>query len=229
MDASTIMTRTVVTVEPDTRISKVARAMINNRISAVPVLDHNELVGIVTERDLLRRAEIGTEHQRSRWMELVFSNQNLATEYVREHGRKASDVMTRDVITVSPATPVTEIAKILESHHIKRVPVMENGKLVGIVSRANLIQALASTELAPYTGIAQDGAIQASLSQKMADERWAYSPTQTNVVVRNGEVSLWGYIGSEEARRAITVMAENTPGVRHVEDHMEYPPIPLGC
>ena len=230
MDASAIMTRAVVTVIPDTAVSEVARIMVDKRISAVPVVDDGAVVGIITEGDLVRRAEIGTEHRRSRWLELVLSNLTLAMDYVREHGRKASDVMTRNVITVEPATPVVEIANILESRHIKRVPVVAKGALVGIVSRANLIQALASSESDRLsTGTPQDRDIEAALFREMRAQRWAFSPTEANVIVLGGEVHLWGYIQSEAARRAMVVMAENIPGVRRVHDNMDYPPIPIGC
>ncbi len=138
--------------------------------------------------------------------------------------------MTRDVITVGPATPAAEIARILESRHIKRVPIVAEGALVGIVSRANLIKALANTSSGPSSaGTVQDRDIQAALYREMRAQRWAFAPSDLNVVVRNGEVSLWGYIGSEEARRALVIMAENVPGVRRVEDNMAYPPIPFGC
>lgn len=226
MDASAIMTRTVVTVRPDTPVSGVAKTLLENRISAVPVLDAGALVGIISEGDLLRRAEIGTERHRSRWLELAFSNATLAADYAKEHSRKASDVMTRDVVTVAPATPVTEITKILESRHIKRVPVLADDKLVGIVSRANLIQALASSKGGPQPATTpRDREIQEALHQEMRKQRWAVSPIDANVVVRDGEVHLWGYIRSEEARRAMVIAAENVPGVRRVQDHMEYPPV----
>ncbi len=167
MDASAIMTRAVVTVTPDTAVSEMAKIMVDKRISTVPVVDDGAVVGIITEGDLLGRAEIGTEHRRSRWLELVLSNLTLARDYVREHGRKASDVMTRNVITVDPATLIVEIANILESHHIKRVPVVANGALVGIVSRANLIQALASSESHRLsTGTPQDRGTSSSLMAK---------------------------------------------------------------
>jgi CBS domain-containing protein len=230
MDAGAIMTRAVVTVGPDTTVSDVASIMLKNRISAVPVLDQaGALVGIISEGDLLRRAELGTEHRRSRWMELGFSNVHLAADYVKEHGRKASDVMTRTVITVRPETEVAEIANILESRHIKRVPVVVSGRLVGIVSRTNIVQALASGEKTSESAAAtQDRDIQEALHQAMRKRRWAFLPSQGNIVVRDGVVHLWGYIESEEARRAITVIAENIKGVRGVEDHMDYPPIHPG-
>ena len=225
MDASAVMTRNVVAVGPETPVSEVAKAMLENRISAVPVLEGGALVGIVSEGDLLRRAELGTERRRSRWMELGFSNPSLAADYVKQHGRKARDVMTREVVAVGPETPIAEIANILETRHIKRVPVLSNGELVGIVSRANLVQALASGEGEPRLAApARDGEIQEALSRELLQQRWAVSPSRANVVVRDGVVHLWGFIDSEEARRAVTVAAENTPGVRRVEDHMEYPP-----
>jgi CBS domain-containing protein len=227
MDAGAIMTRGVVTVGPDTTVSDVAKIMLENRISAVPVVDQaGALVGIISEGDLLRRAEVGTEHRRSRWMELGFSSVHLAADYVKEHGRKASDVMTRVVVTVRPETEVVEIANILESRHVKRVPVVINGRLVGIISRANIVQALASSERTSESATApQDREIQEALHRAMRKRKWAFLPSQANVVVRDGVVHLWGYIESEEARRAIIVMAENINGVRGVEDHMDYPPI----
>ncbi len=230
MDAGAIMTRAVVTVGPDTAVSDVAKIMLENQISAVPVLDRaGTLVGIISEGDLLRRAEVGSQHRRSRWMEFGFSNVRLAADYVKEHGRKASDVMTRNVITVHPETAVAEIANILGSRHIKRVPVVVNDLLVGIVSRANIVQALASSEKTSESATApQDRDIQEALHQEMRKQRWASLPSEPNVVVHDGVVHLWGYIQSEEVRRAIKVMAENTNGVRRVEDHMDYPPIHPG-
>jgi CBS domain-containing protein len=134
--------------------------------------------------------------------------------------------MTRSVVTVPPEAEVGEIATILESRHVKRVPVVANGRLVGIVSRANIVQALASGEKTPEFATApQDRDIQEALHQEMRKRQWAFLPSQANVVVRDGVVHLWGYIESEEPRRAITVMAENTKGVRRVEDHMDFPPI----
>ena len=123
MRASDIMSHPVVTVAPDTAVAELARMMVEKRISAVPVIDDGAMVGIVTEGDLLRRAEIGSEHGRSRWAELVFANWNLASEYTKEHGCKTSDVMTHKVITVAPSATLREVAEILESRHIKRVPV----------------------------------------------------------------------------------------------------------
>ena len=226
MRASDIMSHPVVTVAPDTAVAELARMMVEKRISAVPVIDDGAMVGIVTEGDLLRRAEIGSEHGRSRWAELVFANWNLASEYTKEHGRKTSDVMTHKVITVAPSATLREVAEILESRHIKRVPVVEDGRLVGIVSRANLVQALVSSGAgAQTTPTPMDRDIRAQLCSELSRQPWAFPPTAANVIVDHGEVHLWGYIGTESARRAIIVMAENIPGARRIHDHMDYPPI----
>jgi CBS domain-containing protein len=207
MEASDIMSRPVVTVALDTPVTELARIMIEKRISAVPVMDQGTMVGIVTEGDLLRRDEIGSEHGRSRWAELAFATWNLAAEYTKEHGRRASDVMTHKVIMVAPTATLVEIADILESRHIKRVPVGEKGKLVGIVSRANLVQALASSRAGlplPTTPLDRD--IRARLCGELNEHPWSFTPTEANVIVNHGEVHLWGYIGTESARRAIVVI-----------------------
>jgi len=144
MIASDIMTRDVVSVGPDAPVADVVALMLNHRISAVPVVQNNVVIGILSEGDLLRRAEIGTEPTRSRWIEFFASSETVAADYVRSHGRKTSEVMTRDVVTVAADTPIAEIARLLETRGIKRVPVTRDGALVGIVSRANLLQALSS-------------------------------------------------------------------------------------
>jgi CBS domain-containing protein len=226
MLASDIMSHPVVTVAPDTPVAELARIMVEKRVSAVPVMDGEVMVGILTEGDLLRRAEIGSEHKRSRWAELAFANWNLAAEYTKEHGRKTSDVMTRKVITVTPSATLREVADTLESRHIKRLPVVEDGRLVGIVSRASLVQALASSGAgAPPSPTQLDRDIRAKLCSELDRQPWAFPPTEANVIVDRGEVHLWGYIGTESARRAIIVTAENIAGVRRVHDHMDYPPI----
>jgi CBS domain-containing protein len=225
MDASDIMSHPVVTVAPDTPVVSLARIMVERRISAVPVTDSEAMVGIVTEGDLLRRAEIDSDHGPTRWAELAFANVDLAAEYTKEHGRNASDVMTRQVITVPPSATLRTIADVLESSHIKRVPVVADGKLVGIISRANLVQALASSGAGAQPSVTTlDRDIRAKLCSTLAEQPWSFRPTETNVIVEHGEVHLWGHIGTESARRAIIVVAENIPGVQRVHDHMGYPP-----
>ena len=145
MRARDVMVRAVATTTPETTVEKVARLMINLRISGVPVLDRNgQLAGIVTEGDLLRRAETGTERRRSRWSQWFSPNSRLAAEYIKSHARRVEDVMTREVVRVGELASLDEIAQLMETKRIKRVPVVHDGKIVGIVGRADLFQVLAS-------------------------------------------------------------------------------------
>ena len=147
MRAKDIMVTKVITVGPQASIQDVAKLLFNNRISAVPVVDeHGELTGIISEGDLVRRAEMETNDRRSWWLELFTrkTKEELAKKYIKVHARRVNDVMTSTVITAKPTTPLRDIAALLEKNHIKRVPIIAKRKVVGIVSRANLIQALAS-------------------------------------------------------------------------------------
>jgi len=222
MNAADIMTREVVTVTPETNVAEIARLMLERRVSAVPVVENGVPIGIVSEGDLLRRPETGGTPHTSRWLELFVSRDDLAAEYVHTHGRTAREVMTGPVISVGEATPTTEIAELLESRHIKRVPVLAaDGRLVGIVSRANLLQSLASRVAAPSAVTIDDQRIRAALLDELGSQDWAGSPDPGNVIVEDGVVHLWGRIRSPEVRRAMVVAAENVPGVKSVEDHMD--------
>jgi CBS domain-containing protein len=219
MRAKDVMVRAVATTTPDTTVETVAKLMINLRISGVPVLDRNgQLVGIVTEGDLLRRVETGTDRRRSRWSEWFSGTARLAAEYVKSHARRVEDVMTRKVVTVEELAGLDEIAEAMESNGIKRVPVMHDGKIVGIVSRADLLQVLASGGV-PSEAEDSDRRIRERLLAELGKQEWA-SPTEANIVVSDGVVHFWGTAGSEEERTALRVLAENIPGVRGVEDHM---------
>ena len=222
MNASDIMTPRVITAGPDTPITELVSLMLTNHISAVPIVRDGTLLGIVSEGDLIRRAETATEPKRSRWLEIATSISTLAHDYAKSHGRRASEVMTTDVISVTPNTPIADIATTLEKHHIKRVPVLENGKLVGIVSRANLLQALASRLSAPESDRADDRTIRAALFAELEKQSWAAMPNDANVVIEGGVVHLWGLIQSEDERKAMIVAAENIQGVKQVVDHMGY-------
>ena len=231
MRALDVMTDEVITIDVNATVAQVAKLFIDRGISAAPVIDGNgKMVGIISEGDLLRRAEIGTERRRSSWLEFIASNQNLAAEYVKSHAQKVGDLMTAEVISVEESTPISEIAELLESRHIKRVPVLRKGKPVGIVSRANLIQALATvidTRSKPATADG-DNSIRTLLLAELRGKRWA-GANSPNVVVQNGVVHLWGYVLSEQERRALRVAAENVPGVKSVEDHtIETALLPLG-
>jgi CBS domain-containing protein len=218
MRARDVMVRAVATTTPETTVEKVAGLMINLRISGVPVLDRNgQLVGIVTEGDLLRRAETGTERQRSRWSEWFSANSRLAAEYIKSHARRVEDVMNREVVTVGELADLGEIAELMETRHIKRIPVVHDGKIVGIVSRADLLQVLASGG-ATTADENSDRLIRERLLAELRTQKWA-SPAEANVVVSDGVVHFWGTVGSEEERTALRVVAENIPGVRGIEDH----------
>jgi len=218
MRASDVMSRSVVTTTPNTTVEDIAKLMINHRISGVPVVDRDgRLVGIVTEGDLLRRAETGTERRRSRWREWFAPNSRLAAEYIKSHGKRVEDIMTRDVVAVGEMATLGEIADLLETRRIKRVPVVHDGKIVGVVSRADLLQVLASgaTKAADEDA---DRTIRSHLITELRKHKWA-DPAEGNVVVSDGVVHFWGVVGSEEERRALRIVAENTSGVRGVEDH----------
>ena len=220
MRASDVMVRAVVTVSPDTTVEALARLMINLRIGGVPVLEKDGvLVGIVSEGDLLRRVEIETERHRPRWSEQISSNSQRATEYIKSHARRVRDIMTREVFTVEAAATLGEIADLLEARKIKRVPVVHDGKIVGIVSRADLLKVLASGGIGTPDEEA-DRTIRLQLLAELRDQNWT-DTTEDRVVVAKGIVHLWGLVRSEEERRALRIAAENTPGVRGIEDHTE--------
>jgi CBS domain-containing protein len=213
------MVRAVATTTPEATVATVARLMINLRISGVPVLDKNgQLVGIITEGDLLRRAETGTERRGSRWSQWFSGNSLLAAEYIKSHARRVEDVMTREVISVGESASLSEIAELMETKRIKRLPVVHNGKIVGIVSRADLLQVLASGGAA-NANEESDRLIRERLLSELRTQEWANS-TAGNVVVSDGVVHFWGTVGSEEERGALRVVAENIPGIHGIEDHM---------
>jgi CBS domain-containing protein len=218
MKARDVMTSPVITVQPFVSVKDVARVMLQKHISAVPVVDEQgKLVGIVSEGDLMRRPEAGTDRHPRRWL-VLFSEQQLATEYVKAHATKVADIMTRYVVTATPDTPVNEIATLLEKNAIKRLPIVHNGQVVGVVSRANLIQALAAEPKSLEIPVS-DSTIRDKLLAHLKTQPWAHTAL-LNVTVRDGVVDLWGIASSEEERRAIRVAAENTAGVRAVNDNL---------
>jgi CBS domain-containing protein len=138
MKVAEVMTRGVISIAPIDSMKKAAQLMLQYDMSGFPVMDRGKLVGIVTEGDFLRRTEIGTERHRTRWIELLVAPGQLADEYAHAHGRKVEEVMTRDVVTVAEDASLEEAVRLLERHHIKRLPVVKGGAMVGILSRANL-------------------------------------------------------------------------------------------
>lgn len=218
MNASQAMTRPVVTVPADATVFAAADILLGSRISAAPVVDADDkLIGIVSEADLMNRPEVGTVPAKSWLQRLLADNALLARDYVRSHSHRVADVMTKEVITAGERTPLAEIARLMERHHIKRVPIVREGKVVGIVSRANLLQGLLAREPHPADG-ANDEQIRASVSAELAKHPW--SSGVTNVVVDQGVVHLWGNVGSAPSREAARVVAENAPGVRRVTNNI---------
>jgi CBS domain-containing protein len=220
MKARDVMTAPVVTVAPETAVSEVARLLIERRISAVPVVDGSgKILGILSEGDLLRRAETRTERRRPRWLEMLLDSSIQAADFAKAHGATAGDVMTRDVIAVSPGADLAEIASLLERRRIKRVPVVDDGVLVGIVSRANLLHGLAARGPAAEVAPTSDSELRGKIVEALAAERWV-DQNRVNVVVSDGVAHLWGAIRSEDRRRALKIAVANVPGVTRVEDHL---------
>jgi CBS domain-containing protein len=221
MNASDIMVSDVITVKSSGTVQEVAELLLANRISAVPVMDDSgKLVGMVSEGDLLRRGDADTGHDRPRWLRLLMGREMLAAEFVKENSRKVAEVMTRAVVSAEPDTSVADVATLLERHRIKRVPIVRNGKIVGIVSRANLIQALAASRgkaLPPQP--VGDIELREKIVSQLKGEPWA-KPGLVNVTVNDGTVDLWGIVDSSVEKQALRVAVEVTPGVKAVNDNI---------
>ncbi len=222
MKALDVMTSKVVTVSPETSISEIAKLFLRHRISAVPVVDGKKhVLGMVSEGDLLHRAETKTETRPPWWLSMLTSPEQQARDYVKSHGQHASDVMSTEVVTVAEDTLLGEIAQMLEERRIKRVPVTRNGKLVGVVSRADLVRALAShAKTAPTASSSpRDQGIRDDLLRTLESKGWV-RPNEVNVIVTDGVIHMWGAVESDEIRQAVRVAAENMPGARGVESHL---------
>ncbi len=217
------MSTKVVTVSPSTSVRDIAALMIEKHVSGLPVLnDNGTLVGMVSEGDLLRRPEIGTEKHRRRWVSFFTGADEQAREFTKSHALRAGDVMTEQVIHVSEETPLGDVVGLMEKHNIKRLPVLSDGKLVGIVSRVDLLRALATRQAEPMPPLAEtDATIRAAMNDVLKNEEWAMS-AMVNVIASDGVVHLWGVIDSKDQRHALRVAAENIPGVTGVEDHLGF-------
>ena len=226
-----VMTTEVVTVSPETTVQDLAKILSEKGISGTPVVDADQrLVGIVSEGDLLHRAETGTERRvqrrRSWWLESVAAEQEMARDYVKAHGRTVGDIMTREVITAEETTDLADLAMLLETRRVKRVPVVSGGKLVGIVSRANLVRALATTSSAPkIVADTDDRTIREQLLAELRRQQWA-NIWAADIMVRDRVVHVWFSADESEAeRQAVRVAAENVPGVRRFEEHIVPAPV----
>jgi len=221
MFAADVMTHDVVTVHTDTSVREIAELFLAKGISGVPVVDAaGALLGIVSEGDLLHRVENDTERRRSWWLELFADRERMAKDFIKSHARKAGDVMTRQIITVKPDTPLGQVSALLEKHRIKRVPVVDGGKIVGIISRANLLRALVRVGEGAMAGTTvPDSSLRDSVLAQLRSNAWA-DTSQINVSVNQGSVELLGVVKSEREKDAVRVAAETTPGVRAVINNL---------
>jgi CBS domain-containing protein len=222
MEARDIMVWPVVTVAPSCSVQDAARILLQYHISGAPVIDDaGKIVGIITERDLLRRVESATERSRPSWLRYLVSDGDLASEYVRARARNVADVMTKAVISATVDMPIKDVAALLEKYSIKRVPVLAGGRLAGIISRANLVQVLATAQGKLEVEL-PDTVVRKQLMSHLKEEPWS-DTWQLNFTVNGGIVDIWGICRSEAERDAIRVAAENTPGVRAVNNHLSTP------
>jgi len=227
LNVADVMTRDVITIKPDTPVEAIAKLLYEKQISGVPVVDEqNRVVGILSEGDLMAHsAAIGGAKPRSWWLRFFSDTTSRAEEYLKTHGRTAADVMSRSPLTVAPDASLAEVAGLLEKHRIKRLPVVDGGKLVGIVSRANLLRGLATAEPPTATSEASDREIKEKLEAAIEAEGFG---RLINPIVQDGTVHLWGLVDKEAERRAILVLTKGIPGVKAVEDHLGVQPVWAG-
>jgi CBS domain-containing protein len=219
MRAHQIMTRPVITVTPETTILEAANTMLQRHVSGLPVVDATgKLVGIVSEDDFIRRGEIGTQRKRDRFLKFILGPGQAATDFVHEDGRKVAEIMTPEPLTITEDTSLEEIVQRIEKNHVKRLPVTRGDKIVGIVSRANLLQAVASLARQIPDPTADDDHIRNRVIDTLGKNDWC--PQGLSVIVRDGIVHLSGIITDERSRQAAIVTAENVTGVNKVHDHL---------
>jgi CBS domain-containing protein len=218
MQVKDVMTQNVISVQPNEPVLKAARLMLQNRISGLPVIDKDgELIGIVTEGDFLRRSELGTQRRRPKWLEFIVGPGRLADEYVHSSGRKVDEIMTPDPCVVTENASLEKVVELMERRHVKRLPVTRGGRMVGIVSRSNLMHALASLARDLQPAATDGAAIRDNILAALAKLSWA---PRVKVVVRNGVAELWGVITDDRERQGLIVATENVPGVKEVRDHL---------
>jgi CBS domain-containing protein len=219
MRAHQIMTRSVITVTPETSVVEAANIMLQRHVSGLAVVDKaGHLVGIISEGDFIRRSEIGTQRQRGRFMKFILGAGKEATDFVHEHGRKIAEIMTPEPLTINEDADLDKIVELMEKNGVKRLPVMRDDKLVGIVSRSNLLQAVASLARDIPDPTADDDHIRNRIIDSLEKNDWC--PIGLSVTVRDGIVHLSGVITEERSRQASIVGAENVAGVKKVHDHL---------
>lgn len=220
MKVSDVMTLAPLSVTPDASLEEAATLMLKSRVSGLPVVGlEGVVVGMITEGDLLRRVELGTAGRPASWLAAFVSPGRAARDYVRTHGRKVREIMTSKVISVGPDAPLPEVVKLMQSQQIKRLPVLQKRRLVGIVSRADLLRALLQVLPDRRVVALSDVELRKRVLAEIEKQQWA--PRQTvDVRVENGVVELCGAVTDDQERVGLRVIAENTPGVKGVHDRL---------
>jgi CBS domain-containing protein len=222
MIVADVMTRHVISIAPEATVEDAVRLMLARGISGLFVVGKDGgLAGVVTEGDLLRREEIGTERSRPWWLRLLATPARQAADFTRANGRHVRDVMTREVISVPDDAALDTVVAAMEDNRVKRLPVTRDGHLVGVVSRSDLLRALVGRMRNAEPAATDDAAIRSAILDALENKPWA-PMTTLNVTVAHGVVDLWGTITNQDERDAIRVTAENAPGVKQVHDHMVY-------
>jgi CBS domain-containing protein len=220
MQAIDVMVRDVVTVHPETDVADAIKLLAERDISALPVVDaQGQLVGIISEADLIHRVEIGTEKHRRWLVESLTGSTTLAEDFAKSHGKKVGEIMTTKVVAATEGASLAEIAALFERHRIKRVPIVRDGRVVGVVSQSNLIQALASVVGVATAGTDTDRGIRDEILSRLKQQDWTDFGSR-NITVSGGVVHLWGLIDSDSERHALTALVEGVPGVSRVSDEM---------
>lgn len=219
MKAADIMVKDVVTVAPDALVKDVASLMLEKRISGLPVVDGGgRLLGVVSEGDLIRRPEIDTDRVKLGWLRLLLSDEARARDFVKSHGRKAREVMTQPAISVAADAPLAEVVRLMERHRVKRLPVVEKGELVGLVTRSDLLRAVVARQAVAPVDV-KDEELRARIDAMLRDEDWA-SSAMVHVQVEAGVAQLWGTVESQEQREALILAVRGVPGVKDVQPHL---------
>jgi len=219
MDVDRFMTRKVVAVPPDMPVAEVAKLLVERRLSAVPVIDEERrVIGIVSEGDLMRRPETDTEAPRSWWLKAFAAPETLAERFIKSHGLKAKDVMTEEVVTIAPDVSLADAADLMEQNRVKRLPVTCEDRLVGIISRRDLVRAFVAAR--PVIVVDDDeAAIRERLEDALERERWVpFDDIYVTILERTAH--LWGSVRSEAQSLAVELLARGVPGVRSVKNHL---------
>jgi CBS domain-containing protein len=220
MQARDVMTKDVVMVGPEATVGEIAALLVKHRIGAVPVVsDDGHVIGLVSQTDLVHRSETGTEKRRKWWLEALTDPDIRAQQYVKTHGHKAQDVMTRVVISVSEGASLSEVADTLDTHGIRQVPVLGQGRLAGIISRADLVRTLAEASIGAPTARPDSGALQKAIWEQIRAQPWLKA-SYVNLAVKDGVVELWGAVESEDQRRALKVLVEGVKGVEKIQSNV---------